>query len=211
MVTHGLKLTKSLVQLLKKSNYIIYPLLIIPIFFQAIARLSMKSVPKKKSQALLFFPVGGGGLLAGIITGLKRHGWHDVTIYAVETEATNSFHLAQKYQQPIDIGPVTTHAVTLGARLVSADALSLAMTHPVKSKLVSEKAMLNAIIHFAETHRMLVEPACGASLALLHNDSEVQKEPSVMVIVCGGVGVSLDMIHAWRTRTNIIKKNVSHE
>jgi L-serine/L-threonine ammonia-lyase len=44
---------------------------------------------------------------------------------------------------------------------------------------------------FADDHRVIVEPACGASLALLYKNSEVLKGfENILVIVCGGVAVS---------------------
>jgi threonine dehydratase len=39
--------------------------------------------------------VGGGGLLVGVQQGLKRNGWADVQVLAVETEGAASFAAAK--------------------------------------------------------------------------------------------------------------------
>lgn len=36
--------------------------------------------------------VGGGGLLCGVLLGLKRNGWESVPVIAVETQGAESFH-----------------------------------------------------------------------------------------------------------------------
>lgn len=38
--------------------------------------------------------VGGGGLLAGVVAGLRQVGWQDVPIIAAETRGAHSFHAA---------------------------------------------------------------------------------------------------------------------
>ena len=57
-----------------------------------------------------------------------------------------------------------------------------------------------------DDHRILVEPACGASLAAVYSDiiHGLQKEgklgeiKSALVIVCGGSSVTLAQLETWR-------------
>ena len=57
-----------------------------------------------------------------------------------------------------------------------------------------------------DDHLVLVPPACGAALAALYTPSVwervVPKLPhrpkNIVVIVCGGSGVSLDIIQKWK-------------
>jgi L-serine/L-threonine ammonia-lyase len=47
-------------------------------------------------------------------------------------------------------------------------------------------------------HRVVVEPACGASVAAL--DSEVQllrDARNILLIVCGGVGTNVEQLKRW--------------
>jgi len=49
--------------------------------------------------------------------------------------------------------------------------------------------------YFANDHRVLVEPACGASLAVIYNGKvDFSQFTSVLVIVCGGSGISFDLL-----------------
>jgi L-serine/L-threonine ammonia-lyase len=53
-------------------------------------------------------------------------------------------------------------------------------------------------LRFADDHRILVEPACGAALAAVYDRAAplVEREP-IVVIVCGGAGVSLALLKEW--------------
>jgi L-serine/L-threonine ammonia-lyase len=59
------------------------------------------------------------------------------------------------------------------------------------AQVVSDLAALRACLQFADDHRLVVEPACGASLALLYGDAPVLSAfREIVLIVCGGAGVS---------------------
>ena len=54
-------------------------------------------------------------------------------------------------------------------------------------------------MRFADEHRVLVEPACGASLSVVYdNDAVLEKYRNIVVIVCGGLKVDLDQIAEWK-------------
>jgi L-serine/L-threonine ammonia-lyase len=57
--------------------------------------------------------------------------------------------------------------------------------------VVTDRAAIAACTRFLDDHRVLVEPACGASLALLYDGAAVLDEfARVLVIVCGGAGIT---------------------
>jgi L-serine/L-threonine ammonia-lyase len=73
-----------------------------------------------------------------------------------------------------------------------------ARTHEIKSVVVPDKSALAACERFLTDHRLLVEPACGASLALAYEDHPALAGYSnILVVVCGGATASLDQIRAW--------------
>jgi L-serine/L-threonine ammonia-lyase len=44
----------------------------------------------------------------------------------------------------------------------------------------------------------MVEPSCGAALAAIYDDvTELQDKANILVVVCGGMGVSLAQLNAW--------------
>ncbi|KAJ3101427.1 hypothetical protein HDU97_001357 [Phlyctochytrium planicorne] len=153
--------------------------------------------------------VGGGGLLAGILTGLislpaeKRP-----ILFGVETNGAASFHAALTEGEgvrPIQIPAIASIAKSLGSLCVAPGLLKLRQNYGadrVKSLLVSDRQALDAVIRFANDERMLVEPACGASLAPIYNpdifgQSGLGPDSVVVILVCGGSGVTLDFIREW--------------
>lgn len=136
--------------------------------------------------------VGGGGLLCGIIEGLIRHRLDATPVYAVETEGTASLAAALAAGRLVTLPRVSGIAKTLGARTVAAQAFEWARQFQVSPVVVSDAAAVNACARFADDHRCLVEPSCGASLAALYGGSlQASRSDRLVVVVCGGLGVSL--------------------
>lgn len=142
--------------------------------------------------------IGGGGLFCGVIQGMHDVGWEKVPVYAVETEGAASFASALKDGRVVEIDHIDTVAKSLGARAVTRQAVTWAQSHPVFSKVVSDKSAIKACRLFSEDHRILVEPACGAALSLCYDrDVDLQAHKTILVIVCGGAAVSPEMLIKW--------------
>ncbi|MFP3996919.1 pyridoxal-phosphate dependent enzyme [Pseudomonas capeferrum] len=141
--------------------------------------------------------VGGGGLLSGVVEGLKRNGWDDVPVLAVETTGAASLHAAVQAGHPIELERLASVATSLGAKRVADQALECVRSHPVHSHLVSDRAALEACERFLLDHRVLVEPACGAALALAYEADTLARYSNVLVVVCGGATATLEQIHTW--------------
>jgi L-serine/L-threonine ammonia-lyase len=142
--------------------------------------------------------VGGGGLLSGVAEGLHRNGWGHVPILAVETEGAASFHAAVQAGRAVELEKITSIATTLGAKRVCEKAVQWSKEHPIQSILVSDKQAISACERFLADHRILVEPACGASLALAYEKSpQLQPFQTVLFIVCGGATTTIDQIREW--------------
>lgn len=145
--------------------------------------------------------VGGGGLLCGVVEGLISLGWNDVPVLAVETEGAASYAAALEAGAPVRLEEIRSIAVTLSARQVAARAVELARRHPVQPYLVSDRAALDACLRFADEQRILVEPACGAALAAVEQCAPALAGRSpILVVVCGGAGVTLDLLRHWDER-----------
>ncbi|MBI6899124.1 pyridoxal-phosphate dependent enzyme [Pseudomonas putida] len=142
--------------------------------------------------------VGGGGLLRGVVEGLQRNGWHDVPVLAVETDGAASLHAAMAAGHTVELPRIASVATSLGAKRVAEQALACTHQHPVLSHLVSDREALDACERLLRDHRLLVEPACGAALALLERPEAMATYGNVLVIVCGGATATLEQIRAWR-------------
>ncbi|MBC3410689.1 pyridoxal-phosphate dependent enzyme [Pseudomonas sp. SWRI51] len=141
--------------------------------------------------------VGGGGLLSGVVQGLQRNGWHDVPVLAVETEGAASLHAAMAAGHTVELPCLSSVATSLGAKRVAEQALACTREHPVHSHLVSDREALLACERLLHDHRLLVEPACGAALALLERPEVLAGYRRVLVIVCGGATATLGQIRSW--------------
>lgn len=146
--------------------------------------------------------VGGGGLFCGVVQGLREVGWSNVPVFTAETEGAASFAKSVQAGELVTLDAIRTLARSLGAKTVAKQALDYANTHPVFPKVVSDKQAVDAVVQFADQHRLLVEPACGAALSLVYErliDPKIYKK--VLVVVCGGSGVTRALIKEWETKT----------
>ena len=149
--------------------------------------------------------VGGGGLMSGMVQGLQRNGLKHVPVVAVETEGAASLHAAIQAGELVTLPAISTIANSLGARRVAQKALDLAREHDIRSVLVSDAQAVDACLKFADDMRALVEPACGATLAVAYQNLSVLhafKKP--LFVVCGGIGVDLDKLQAWKNQFQLV-------
>jgi L-serine/L-threonine ammonia-lyase len=145
--------------------------------------------------------VGGGGLLSGVAEGLERNGLRDLPIIAVETQGADCLTRSLVADENVAIPAITSVATSLGANKVADHAFHIARTRDVRSFVVSDLEALDACERFLHDHRVLVEPACGASLAVLYSpkvSAHLDGFESALVVVCGGATATLDNIKEWR-------------
>jgi L-serine/L-threonine ammonia-lyase len=143
--------------------------------------------------------VGGGGLLAGIVHGLRRNGLHKVPVIAVETDGAASFAAALQAGHPVTLPAITSIATSLGARRVMQRVVDLAREHEIISVVVSDAQAVQACSRFADAARVLVEPACGAAIAALNARPDVfARFKSPLIEVCGGMGITPSTLAQWR-------------
>jgi len=142
--------------------------------------------------------VGGGGLLSGVVRGLRRNGLDEVPVVAVETEGAASFRAAVRAGRAVELERITSIATSLGAKRVCEEAVRWSREHPVGSVVLPDRSALAACERFLADHRVLVEPACGASIAAVYENSpELESYRTLLLVVCGGATATVDQIKAW--------------
>jgi len=147
---------------------------------------------------LIVLSVGGGGLLCGVIQGLQNNQWEDVPVLCVETQGADC--LAQSFNSGVHItlDAIDSVATSLGATEIADQAFAHLAKPNIYSHVVSDKAAVDSCLKFVEDHRVIVEPACGASLAAVYEGCElIQDKKNILVIVCGGVGASVEQLTRW--------------
>ena len=142
--------------------------------------------------------VGGGGLLCGVVSGLRRNGWGQVPVIAVETAGADALAQSIEAGKRIELARISSIATSLGARTVSTQAFEWSTRHPLRSVVVPDSAAVAACICFMDDHRVVVEPACGAALSLAYDGAAALGEfKNVLVIVCGGATASVAQLQQW--------------
>jgi len=147
---------------------------------------------------------GGGGLLIGLLQGLRRVGWTSVRVHVVETTGADSLAQALEAGHLVTLREISSLATTLGAKTVAPQALKEAQAWPVASHVVSDNEALAAVVAFQADHQALVELSCGAGLALLYSQvaraalGPLQPTDRLLVVVCGGNAVSIETIEQWQ-------------
>lgn len=169
-----------------------------PLVWAGHASLVDELAQESEKPDAIVLSVGGGGLLCGVCEGLSRNSWHDVPVVAVETRGADSYAQALAAGEPVMLPAISSIASSLGARAVCEKSVSLASRFTIESVVVSDAQAVTACISFLRDHRMLVEPACGASLAALTERSTVlARAKKVIAIVCGGVGADYEKLLEW--------------
>jgi L-serine/L-threonine ammonia-lyase len=172
-------------------------------------------LPSGVTISAMILSVGGGGLLCGILEGCARHSSAsaartDTTkIFACETQGASSFGQAWQQGHVVTLPGIDSIATSLGATSVTPVALERARAHPggVVSAICTDAEAIDACVKFAQDHRLLVEPACGAALAVLYSDrlrnlylkeDIIVPDGVIVVEVCGGSGVNVDLLYQWK-------------
>jgi len=143
--------------------------------------------------------VGGGGLLAGVLTGLERHARYDCKVIACETAGAASFAAAVEAGQPVRLAKIDTIAKSLAATQVAAWPVEHIRKFEHQCVVLSDADAMLGVARYADDLRQLVEPACGVSLAVAYLDHPaIAGVEDVVVIVCGGVSISADTVAQWQ-------------
>ena len=161
-----------------------------PLLWKGHATMIDECVNQMEKPDHLIVSVGGGGLLCGILEGLKRNHWSDVKITTVETHGAASFYESWKANKVVSLKEISSVATSLGAKTITKQALSLSKEFDVNAVLVSdEEAIKAAELFYKEAHKR-VEPACGAALSIPYlNPESFDENERVLVIVCGGANI----------------------
>ncbi|XXH00609.1 methionyl-tRNA synthetase [Hypoxylon texense] len=191
---------------------------------------------------------GGGGLLNGIMEGVEKNfggagagagagagggkgeaGGEVVgeearkkrpKVLAVETAGADSLNASVRAGALVTLPAITSIATSLGAPRVAARTFRWAQEAPhLESVVVADAEAVMGSVRFADDARVLVEVACGATVATVYNgdlrrivgvdeegralSDEEWSRKNVVVIVCGGSNVTLEMLRAYQEKYGV--------
>lgn len=169
-----------------------------PLIWQGHSTLVDEVVAASLKPDAIVLSVAGGGLLCGVLEGLHRHNWQDIPVLAVGTHGANAFHQSLQTHQWVELDAIRSIATSLGAKRIAQKAFEWINRHDLYSHTVSDQAAVKACLNFLRDHRLLVEPACGASLATIYTPIDFLKnKENILIIVCGGVSATVDQLEKW--------------
>lgn len=176
------------------------------------AQLSGLCADQKKADGIVC-SVGGGGLFSGIMTGLRAlsENQPDPTtkVIAVETIGAESLYKSVQAGELVTLAGITSLATSLGVVRVARKAFDEAKSSNVICTTVTDKQAVGACWNFANDERLLVEPACGATLAVVYAGllqsliPDLTKESRVVLVICGGSNISLAMLEAYKAKLGL--------
>lgn len=144
--------------------------------------------------------VGGGGLFCGIMQGVDELQHPKAKVIAMETCGADSLAQAVEKKALVTLPSITSIATSLGARTVSPKALEYSLKENVSNVVLSDREAIEACRRFASDERILVEPACGVSIAMCYNSRLGELIPNfnsqsvVVIVVCGGSNISFEIL-----------------
>lgn len=163
--------------------------------------------------------VGGGGLLCGIMQGVHRlrgSGLGRPRVLAVETRGGDSLNASVRAGEVVTLPAITTIATSLGAPRVADEAFAWTQRSgpDLISAVVTDRDAVVAMTRFLDDARVLVESACGATIAVVYNGDlrrylgkgltdEEWAEKNVVLVVCGGSNINLSMLEKYRKEFSV--------
>ncbi|KAK7413466.1 catabolic L-serine/threonine dehydratase [Neonectria punicea] len=157
--------------------------------------------------------VGGGGLVNGIMQGIESFPWSGTKpqVLGVETSGADSLNASVRAKAHITLPEMTSIATSLGALRVSEQTWRWSQKPHMQSLVVSDADAAMSCVRFANDARHLVEVSCGATLAIAYRgdlrqrigqglSDEEWSRKNVVLIVCGGSNVTLDMLHTYEEK-----------
>jgi L-serine/L-threonine ammonia-lyase len=155
--------------------------------------------------------VGGGGMLCGVLEGCANTAT-SCQVVAVETEGASCFGQSLASGTLVTLDGIHSVAKSLGATSCTPVAIERSQLHVggVVSAICTDKEAVEACLGLAKDHRLLVEPACGAALAVAYSQRlrdlylpSADNEGAIVLQVCGGSGVSVDLLQGWKQEFGI--------
>jgi L-serine/L-threonine ammonia-lyase len=152
--------------------------------------------------------VGGGGLLNGIMQVIDEEDRNDVQVLATETDGADSLSQSLLAGEVIRLPRITSQATSLGVVQVSQKTFDYAQRSNVTSIVLSDAEAARGCCILAEQERMMVELTVGVNVPLLYDGSlqrilgarkTLNPASKVVIVVCGGNDISLEMLMAWRS------------
>ena len=128
----------------------------------------------------VFVPIGGGGLVAGVIAAIPNNG----RILGVEPQGAACMQAALKAGHPVDLNTVDLFADGAAVRKAGAKCYEIARDYDLEVLTVDEGQLACTMLELYQEHGIIAEPAGALSIAAL--GQYPVKGKKVVCILSGG-------------------------
>ena len=142
----------------------------------------IESIP---NMDIAIIPVGGGGLISGICSGIKSIN-PSVKIFGVEPYGADSAFQSLVKNSPVTLEEVKTIADSLGSPMSLPKTFSVIKKNVEEIIRVDDDELIKSMILMRDKLSMFVEPACASSLAAFNGPmADKVRGADVALIACG--------------------------
>ncbi|CAD6588818.1 MAG: catabolic L-serine/threonine dehydratase [Alectoria sarmentosa] len=142
--------------------------------------------------------------------------WGDVKVLTVETAGAESLHKSLAKGERVRLDQITSICTSLGASMVGQKTFEYGQQRQnVRSVVLEDREAVMGCWRLADDERFLVEPACGVNVALCY-DGRLAKalpgltpESKVVIVLCGGAAVTLELLMEWRDRFGLMERETT--
>ncbi len=163
-----------------------------PLLWKGHSTIIDKCVNQIEQPDTIIVSAGGGGLLCGILEGIKNNGWENTKIITAETWGASSFYQSFHAKKIVELEKISTIATSLAAKKVAAKVLERIKGYNVVPFIMDDQDTIKASLKFLDEYSVLVEPACGASLSVPYFHAHLMNnDENILIIACGGANTQI--------------------
>ena len=149
------------------------------------ATLGLEIVEQVPDVRTVVVPTGGGGLLAGVATAVRRALDRDVTVVGVQAEGAAAYPASLAQGSAVPLAEMHTMADGIAIGRPGDVPLAIVQREGVRVETVSEEEISRALLLLTERAKLVVEPSGAAGVAAVLNHPG-QWEGPVVVVLSGG-------------------------
>lgn len=162
----------------------------------------LEVIEQSPDAAVVFVPVGGGGLISGVAAAVKRLR-PETRVVGVEPAGAAKMTASLAAGAPVTLDH--TESIADGLLALRPGTLTFAHVRELVDEvvLVSDEEIANAVVWLAERAKIIAEPSGAASVAAAERELQHGRATSPVVAVVSGGNIALDALADLRRRTQM--------
>ncbi|MBT0879726.1 MULTISPECIES: threonine ammonia-lyase [unclassified Campylobacter] len=160
----------------------------------------LELIEELNNISYIIVPVGGGGLISGIVSAAKQIN-PNIKVIGVQSKGASAMLNSFNEGKIINSNKVKTIADGIAVRDVNEDSFNIIKNNVDDMVMVSDEEIANAVLFLLEQHKQVVEGAGAASVAAVMHGKIPNLSGNVVCILSGG-NIDITMLN------NIIEKGL---